>query len=59
MNKTTSIFVGVLFSTLVLASCGSKKDEATPEAATSGQESTPPAPDAAPAPEAAEAPEGK
>ena len=32
MNKTTSIFVGVLFSTLVLASCGGKKDEATPEA---------------------------
>ena len=32
MNKTTSIFVGVLFSTLVLASCGGKKDEATAEA---------------------------
>ena len=32
MNKTTSIFVGVLFSTLVLASCGGKKDEATGDA---------------------------
>ena len=32
MNKTTSIFVVVLFSTLVLASCGGKKDEATAEA---------------------------
>ena len=60
MNKTTSIFVGVLFSTLVLASCGGKKDEATAEAGAKTEDAGTAAPKEAPkadAPEAPEAPE--
>jgi hypothetical protein len=48
MNKTTSIFVGVLFSTLVLASCGGKKDEATPEAGAKTEGPAAPADDKTP-----------
>jgi hypothetical protein len=40
MNKLMSIFVGVLFSTLLLTSCGGSKDDASGEASGEGAAKT-------------------
>ena len=40
MNKLTSIFVGVLFSTFLLTSCGGKEEAAATTDATQGEAST-------------------